>query len=360
MDPDPRPQRERRARTSGSPSPLVSVVVPVRNGEPTIERCIRSIRRSYYRHYEILVVNDHSNDRTVEILERLDCAVLHLEGETGANAARNLGASVANGSILVFLDADIVFRRETLLTIVESLEDDEIDAVVGLYTAKHVHQSFVSQYKNLWIRYSYLKSPPVIDWLFGSVSGIRREAFSKIGGFDIRLLARDGHDDIELGKRCAEANLRIVLNVDIEVEHLKHYTLWGFVRNEYRRSCGFAELSMRLGETLGSVRTGFANVYPVFIFSTIYVAALLPLGVLWAVGMVGTDVMAAAVGLYLAVNVRFLNFLEQVRGVFAMIAMIPIMVLDHLVCFAGSLAGIVRGVMAPKAGSQAARERMKT
>jgi GT2 family glycosyltransferase len=245
---------------------------------------------------------------------------------------------------LVFIDSDIVIARETLLGIVETLEDRELDAVVGLYTAKHRHESFVSQYKNLWVRYSYMKSLPAIDWLFGAISGIKREAFEKLGGFNTDLLARHGHDDIELGKRFARANLNIILNMDIEVEHLKEYSLASFIRNEFHRSMGFAELAMKFGETARSVRKGFVNVYPMFVLSTIFSVILAAILVAALRGAIPAWAAAAAAALYLGMNIRFLNYLEQVRGLFAMIVMVPYLFLDHLVCFAGSISGILKGL----------------
>ena len=160
-------------------TPLVSVIIPVKNGRSTLDACLRSIWRSYYKNIEVIVVDDHSTDGTVEIARRYDCTVLDVEGGHGANHARNYGARHAKGDILVFIDSDIMITRETILGIFETLDDESIDAVVGIYTAKHRHESFVSQYKNLWIRYSYIKSPPVIDWLFGAISGIKRKEIGR-------------------------------------------------------------------------------------------------------------------------------------------------------------------------------------
>jgi len=216
------------------------------------------------------VVDDHSTDDTIEIASRFNCTVLSVMDGNGANTARNFGARNANGNIFIFIDSDIKIGRETVLDIVETLDEDGIDAVVGIYTARHRHESLVSQYKNLWVRYSYIKSPPAIDWLFGAVSGIKKQAFEKIGGFDTQLLAKHGHDDIEFGKRFTKADLNIVLNMDIEVEHLKQYTIASFIQNEFHRSVGFAELAMKFGEAARSIRRGFVNVYPVFILSTIF------------------------------------------------------------------------------------------
>jgi glycosyltransferase involved in cell wall biosynthesis len=325
-------------------NPLVSIIIPVKNGSATIGSCLSSIKRSYYKNVEIIVVNDQSTDNTVEIVKSSNCVILEPENGIGANNARNFGASKATGEILVFMDSDIVVERETMLGIVETLEEKYIDAVVGIYTAKHRHESFVSQYKNLWVRYSYIKSPPAIDWLFGSISGIRKEAFQKLGGFNVDLLAKHGHDDIELGKRFAQAKLNIVLNMDIEVEHLKNYTLLSFIKNEYHRSLGFAEMAMRFSETTRSLRRGFVNVYPSFVISTllsIFVVAIIIGGL---AGIISDWFIIGAVGLYLILNIRFLNYLEQVRGLFAMIVMIPFLLIDHIVCLFGSIAGTLKGL----------------
>ncbi len=333
---------------NSSYNPLVSIIIPVKNGSGTLDNCLRSIRRSYYKNFEVIVVDDHSTDGSTEIARRYQCELVEAGEANGANAARNTGSRRARGDVFVFLDSDIIIGRETLLGIVETLDDESIDAVVGIYTAKHRHESYVSQYKNLWVRYSYIKSPPAIDWLFGAISGIKRPAFEKLGGFNAELLARHGHDDIELGKRFARAKLAIVLNMDIEVEHLKHYTLRSFIKNEYHRSLGFAELSMRFGETAHSLTSGFVNVYPTFVLSTIYSVILLGIVASAALSFLPPWLAACASGFYLIMNIRFLNYLEQVRGLFAMVVMIPFLFIDHVVCFVGSLAGMARGLLRKK------------
>jgi glycosyltransferase involved in cell wall biosynthesis len=326
-------------------TPLVSVVIPVRNGAATLDSCLYSVRRSTYRNIEIIVVNDHSTDETAGVVKKHGIRLIDATEGSGGNYARNLGAQNARGEMLIFMDADIVIRRETILTIVERLQEGGIDAVVGLYTARHRHETFVSQYKNLWVRYSYLKSPPSIDWLFGAISGIRKDSFDRLGGFDVSLANKQGTEDIELGKRFSRAKMNVVLDIDIEVEHLKNYTFRSFVRNEFTRSVGFAELATKLGETAQSVGRGFANVYPSFVLSTLVSILLLGTLVLTSVEFFPVWSAAAVGGLYILLNIRFLNYLEQVRGLFAMMAMVPILFVDHVVCLAGSVVGILKGVL---------------
>jgi chlorobactene glucosyltransferase len=64
--------------------PRVSVLVPARNEEENIERCLASLRRQVYANYEILVLNDNSTDRTLEIVTRIaagDGRVRVLDGQ---------------------------------------------------------------------------------------------------------------------------------------------------------------------------------------------------------------------------------------------------------------------------------------
>jgi len=329
-------------------NPLVSIVIPVKNGEATLGHCLSSIRRSYYKNIEVIVVDDHSTDRTPQIAKQYNCTLISATEGSGANAARNTGAAAAQGDIFVFIDSDVRVERETILGIVERLEEKGLDAVVGIYTAKHRHESLISQYKNLWVRYSYIKSTPAIDWLFGAISGIKRNAFTKLGGFNTDLLARHGNDDIEAGKRLARQNVRIELDMEIEVEHLKHYNLWTFIKNEYYRSAGFAELAMSFGEAGKSLKGGFVNVYPLFVISTALSVLIVGIIVAALLGFIPLWTLVGAALLYFLLNIRFLNYLEQVRGLFAMMFMFPFLVLDHITCLIGSVVGILRGIVRKK------------
>jgi hypothetical protein len=131
--------------------------------------------------------------------------------------------------------------------------------------------------------------------------------------------------------------------MDIEVEHLKHYTLGSFIRNEFHRSVGFAELATKFGETAQSLKRGFVNVYPVFVLSTLFSVLVAAVAVASVLGFLSDWYLIGAVGLYLVMNLRFLNYLEQVRGLFAMLVMVPFLFIDHLVCFVGSVIGVFKG-----------------
>lgn len=91
-------------------SVLVSIIVPVYNGEKQIERCLRSLIGQTYQNCEIIVLNDGSTDHTMQILDKyskLDSRLVVVDKpNSGVSDTRNLGLKIANGDFVQFVDAD--------------------------------------------------------------------------------------------------------------------------------------------------------------------------------------------------------------------------------------------------------------
>lgn len=93
-----------------SDEPLISVIIPVCNGQDYLDNCIRSIESQTYGNLEVIIVNNGSTDETAAICEGLQSKydnvhVLTLDGE-GVSVARNRGIEAAKGSFITFVDAD--------------------------------------------------------------------------------------------------------------------------------------------------------------------------------------------------------------------------------------------------------------
>ncbi|WP_300810135.1 glycosyltransferase family 2 protein, partial [uncultured Acetatifactor sp.] len=89
---------------------MISVIIPVYNAEPYLNRCIDSVLASAYSDFEIILVNDGSTDRSPDICRAYaenDIRVVFLSQENrGVSSARNLGLEAARGEWIVFLDSD--------------------------------------------------------------------------------------------------------------------------------------------------------------------------------------------------------------------------------------------------------------
>src|SRR3954471_9994188 len=96
-----------------------SFIIPAYNEEALIGRTLDVLRESASRltgGFEIIVANDHSSDRTPEIAREKGARVIDVKKRQIA-AVRNAGASIAIGDILVFVDADTLVTKETLLAL---------------------------------------------------------------------------------------------------------------------------------------------------------------------------------------------------------------------------------------------------
>lgn len=105
--------------------PLISVIVPVYNGQDYLENCIRSIQEQTYGNLEIIIVNDGSTDATGPVCDRLlrtydNVRILTL-GDEGVSAGRNAGIEAAEGELVTFVDADDRLRPEMLRTLYECM-----------------------------------------------------------------------------------------------------------------------------------------------------------------------------------------------------------------------------------------------
>jgi len=91
-------------------SPIVSVIIPVWNGEKYLEEAISSVLAQTYKHLEVIIVNDGSTDGTEDIAKTFSGEIKYfIQSNKGAGAARNLGIKKAMGDYLAFLDADDVW-----------------------------------------------------------------------------------------------------------------------------------------------------------------------------------------------------------------------------------------------------------
>lgn len=111
--------------------PLISVIVPVRNGQDYLENCIRSIEAQTYDRIEILIIDNGSADRTGEVCAALAAAygnvrLLALE-KAGVSAARNAGIDAAEGELITFVDADDRLRPDMLRALYDGITSTDSD-----------------------------------------------------------------------------------------------------------------------------------------------------------------------------------------------------------------------------------------
>ena len=320
----------------------VSVIVPAWNAAATLARSLTAIQAQLGPDDEVLVVDDGSTDDTRAVAERLGARCIGDGEQRGVAAARNRGALAARGEVLLFTDADAALAPGALERACARVLGGS-DAVVGLYTADCDARDPVSRYKNLWIRYTYLRSAERIEWLFGCLFAMRRALFLELAGFREELSRNRGGSDIELGLRMRERGLRIDLDKQLEVRHFRRHTLGGLLANDLRRCAGYTTLGL---ESLGYRRLlrtrRFANIPPSFVLGVAALGALLAVGALALAGAAPAWLALAPAALYLALNLGTYAYLARHGGPLVGAIGPALLAGSQLACLIGLPYGLLR------------------
>lgn len=116
----------------------ISVIIPFYNSEKTLERCLRSVLNQTYKNIEILMIDDCSKDRSVEIVRRMekhDSRIKLFQKEHGGvSAARNLGLDKATGEFVQFVDSDDHIDPKMFETMLSVMHKQNADIVVCNYS----------------------------------------------------------------------------------------------------------------------------------------------------------------------------------------------------------------------------------
>lgn len=117
---------------------LLSIIIPVFNGELCIEKCVKSIEKQKYSNYELILINDGSTDNTFEICERLaqknKKIKIFNKKNTGVSDTRNLGINEAKGKYIQFVDADDEIYPTLSSKLIDLIKKEQADLGICGYT----------------------------------------------------------------------------------------------------------------------------------------------------------------------------------------------------------------------------------
>ena len=197
--------------------------MPVRDGATFLRHSLPALLASDLpRHaWELIVVDDGSGDDSAAVAGQYADRILR-SAPAGPPRARNLGAAVARGAILVFVDADVCVHADALRRIRDAFDrDPALTAVFGAYDLAPTEAGLVSQYRNLLHAYVHRREAGDAVTFWTGLGGVRREAFEAVGRFD----EGERLDDVELGYRLASRGCRMTLDPAIQGTHRKRWTL---------------------------------------------------------------------------------------------------------------------------------------
>ncbi len=179
---------------NGRKWPPVSVVVCVYNGASTLDECLKGLSQLDYPDYEVIVVDDGSQDKTSEVAQRYDVRYVRIQNG-GLSRARNVGLNAAGGDIVAYIDADASPDPHWLRFLAHSFLESEYAGIGGPNI--HPGNGFVSDCISISPGgpIHVMLTDDEAEHIPGCNMAFRRSALEEIGGFDPRF--RIAGDDVD-------------------------------------------------------------------------------------------------------------------------------------------------------------------
>lgn len=237
----------------------LSICIVTHNHEDSIETCVESIIRYInVQNYEIIIVDDNSNDNTLQKINKFkkykNISFFYNNKSKSLSYNNNFAASKSKGEFILFLNPDIYFTKETdikaLMNLLQSNTD--IGSIACLLKSKDgsIQESFRrfqtigdflqrgilgrvnEKYHNRILSYIKKNKPVSVDWLLGAFLMIRRELFFLLNGFDLRY--RLYYEDVDLCYRIRKIGKKNILYPNTFVIHEYNRSSAGNLFSKYK------------------------------------------------------------------------------------------------------------------------------
>lgn len=267
----------------------VSINLPVYNSETVIRLCLESIFRQDYSIQEIVMVDNHSTDKTVQVIEnfkkrnkRIPIYITKRDKTYRVADSFNLGAKLAKGAYIVNMHSDCVLPTKNELK--KLMEPFIKDPSVDLSAPYVVLPKYIWNKYNFWQKYLFAN---MVDVKVASGNGqfecIKREIFLKIGGYDVKNFGgRDviGGEDADLHTRLRKSGKIVLSNALVIHAHYigKNFSFINILKSK--------KVNARSYGRFVRIHTTSLSLVTLMIFLSKFALALLPfIPYLWYIGI---------------------------------------------------------------------------
>ncbi len=209
----------------------ISVVLPTRNEEKLLPRCLRSLAQqdiegTGIKSIEVIVVDNRSEDNTAKIAEDFGAKVV-VEDREGISIARDAGVRVAKGSIIISASADAWYPKNWLKSLIQPILAEKVDASFGPFLPDKrrgvegtmSHALFLAQ---------LLLSKTQVPLCSADNMAFRKDVYLELGGFDTSLYSME---DVEFLSRLKRKGKRVVFVAEAKAfTSTRRLEAWGWGR----------------------------------------------------------------------------------------------------------------------------------
>ena len=222
----------------------ISIIIPTKNNGDILEKCLASIENLDYpkEEYEVIIVDGHSTDDTVEMAKKFGCKVVY-ENVGTIGGARDIGVENSTGKYIAFTDSDCVVDRNWLKNLIGQFKAEKIASVGGPNTTPEDDTEFakcagqvLKFLSNPGPRYG-LNANKVMEIYHNPTcnSAYRKSIFQEVNGFNPKLITCD---DEELDYRIKEKGYKIFYTAEAKVMHYRRPTWRKFMKMAWNYGIG--------------------------------------------------------------------------------------------------------------------------
>jgi len=212
-----------------------SVVIPAYNAGRSLPDTLAALKQQTISHdeYEVIVIDDGSTDDTADAVRRFSVNCIG-QPNRGPAAARNHGARIAKGDIILFTDADCSPDRDWLRQMALPFQNEKTIGVKGAYRTNQKALAARFAQAEFEDRYDLLVKADAIDMVDTYSAAFRKDIFIKIGLFDESFPVAN-NEDTELSYRMCTAGYRLEFNPKAIVYHLHPDSFMKYLRLKFKR-----------------------------------------------------------------------------------------------------------------------------
>lgn len=222
----------------------ISIIIPVKNEEKRLPSCLSAIRNLNYSQelLEIIIVDNGSTDNTLGVARDFKCQIMTAPHATIAKL-RNIGAYQSKGSIICFVDADIIVEANWLMAAIKHFKNNKVGCVTGMINIPH---------QSVWIERIWSLNRKtrrdifVTRWASSMNMILPRKTFLLANGFSEGLITGE---DVNLSERITAKGMQIVYDSKVQVTHVgEAKSIKQFFNKERWR--GFSDLDLLFSRPL--------------------------------------------------------------------------------------------------------------
>jgi glycosyltransferase involved in cell wall biosynthesis len=319
---------------------MITVIIPIYNANETLKECLEAIFKNNHKNFEVIVVDDRSTDDSIQIAKNYNCKIVELNENKGPAYARNVGAKSANGEILLFIDSDVVIKKDALMNIDQLFNNNKENVVQGIYSHEPDYESISTQYlQSYFCYYSWSNDENYTDTLTSCYFAITKKIFIESEGFNTSIKKATAEDE-EFGYKLVDKGYKIFISRKLSGYHRVNNTLLKFIKRNFYMYTDTIKMFLRNKTYLKKIKQKRYSNTLIGLGILGFIILLIPV-IFFYPSATNFNAFFVLNFIFLLLHIKFVNFVRREKNIFIASKIILICYLDTLLMLLGTIYGAI-------------------